>query len=113
MQQLFRSRAGVASSPGPGVPRFRWWVVLPLAIAALMAIQGLAWVLFAPWAVTWLPGPKLIGTYAGVVEAEQGARYPLLSSSSRGPTGGSARVKGVGIWELGSGVDQPAPSNVP
>jgi hypothetical protein len=35
-------------------------------------------VLFAPWAVGWLPGPKLIGTYAGVLEAEQGARYSLL-----------------------------------
>jgi len=28
--------------------------------------------------VSWLPGPKLIGTYAGVLQAEQGARYPLV-----------------------------------
>src|SRR5262245_26275645 len=72
-----RSRAGDgrASRRVRGLP---WWAILLLGLAVLLAIQELAWVLFAPWAVGWLPGPKLIGTYGGELEAEQGARYSLL-----------------------------------
>jgi hypothetical protein len=54
------------------------WVILLPGLGVLVAIQELAWVLFVPWAVGWLPGPKLIGTYGGELVAEQGARYPLL-----------------------------------
>src|SRR5262249_44839020 len=62
---------------GP-VRRLPWWAVLLLIFAACAAIYQLSSVLFAPWAVSWLPGPKLIGSYTGVLEAEQGARYRLI-----------------------------------
>ena len=43
-------------------------VILPEAIK----------VVDAPWAVTWLPGPKLVGTWEGPIRARLGAEYRVF-----------------------------------
>lgn len=43
-------------------------VILPEAIK----------VVTAPWAVTWLPGPKLAGTWDGPLRARQGSEYRVF-----------------------------------
>jgi len=73
----FRSARRRGSTGAVGINRLPGWAILLLGLAVLFAIQELAWVIFAPWAVGWLPGPKLIGSYAGELVAEQGAQYPL------------------------------------
>ena len=76
--------ANFAPRPDPdrpsshGINRLPGWAILLITLGLFAAIYQFSWVLFAPWAVGWLPGPKLIGTWGGVLVAEQGARYPLL-----------------------------------
>lgn len=75
-------QAASTKSPNGGYSdRFgRWGAVVStvvIVLASLGIIEGHKAVT-APWAVNWMPGPKLIGSWEGHIQARQGATYRLF-----------------------------------
>ncbi|MGE3272964.1 MAG: hypothetical protein AB7P40_29800 [Chloroflexota bacterium] len=63
-----------------------------LVIAAALGFAEINKVLFAPWAVTWLPGPKLVGSWRGPLHARQGAEYHVYLDLDIAAAGRSLRT---------------------
>lgn len=54
------------------------FVSLAVLIVAFFAVDEGFKAATAPWAVSWMPGPKLVGTWEGPLQARQGAKYRVF-----------------------------------